>query len=180
MIVKRMEECDLAAINEIRNDNLKFIRQYKEQNMKEQKEWFNTTNDIYFSLFREKFYCENDKKWFDLDKPKLCGAIGLTQIDYISRKSELSLITIDYIDKKYAKPALEFIYDYAFRYLGMNKIYCPCYEFDDKKRNLFMSEYWDMEATLLDDIFFGGQYWNSKQYCIFGEDYLNNENTAKI
>ena len=91
----RLEKHHLKRIKTIRNSNIQYLRQWKYLNMLEQEKWFNENkNDIYFTLF---------------DKSKIVGAIGLTYIDYISRLSEVSLITEDYIDDKYAKYGVNFL-----------------------------------------------------------------------
>ena len=157
MIIKRMESDDFAEINEIRNANIKYLRQTKQQNFEEQVDWYLNTKDIYFTLF-------------DI---KVVGAVGLTMIDHINSRCELSLITESYIKSEYAGAGLEFAMNYAFSHLGMKKFFCTLYEYDDKKPALLQSFGWKKECTIKNDVYYDGKYWDHDYWRITRKEYYD-------
>ena len=163
MIIKRLEKSDLEAINEIRNDNLHYIRQQYPQSMKQQEEWFGTTTDVYWGIFNDDLT--------DFDYYVLIGSIGLTLIDYQNSKVELSLITKDYINYEYASYALKKTMKYVFEDLNINKFFCTQYPWDDKKPKLLEDFGWKKVCTIPEDVYYKGKYHDHDYWCITRDEY---------
>lgn len=156
--IKRLEFEDLKPIIYIRNQYLKYLRQYKPLNIAEQYKWYENTRDIYFSIFYEH---KNDP----------IGAVGLTSLDYINRKAEISLITENYLIKEYADAGMDFIEELAFNKLNMHKLYITVYSFDDKKNEYFIDRY-IREYTIRDDVYYGGEYYGHHYYSLLDKEYF--------
>ena len=127
MEFERVKLEDLEKINRLRNKYIEYIRQWKPQTIEDQIKWFNTTNDIYFTAKSNggTFY----------------GVAGLTNIDLINRKAELSLITEEYLKTNIADYLLDNLEKYAFTKLNLHKIFITAYNFDYKKIKYFRDRY---------------------------------------
>lgn len=174
MQIRRLEKTDLEYANNLRNKYIDLIRQTYPHNMKQQEEWFNT-NPLYWVISKEngekhRFEWSDNLvlkyKDFDIFEPK--GIIGLTNIDLVNRKAELSLITEDYLIKEYADFAFNFIEKFAFEKLSLHKLFITVYEFDEKK-NEYFSERYTKEFEIKDNVFYKNRFWKENYYSKISE-----------
>jgi len=167
MKIKRLEKENLYPMSQIRNKHIKYLRQFTPLNMQDQEKWFESTNDLYWSIL-------DDKKInliYEFDET--IGAIGLTQIDMVSRKAELSFVVDDYQSLKDYDSVLYEVLEYAFTILNLNKVFCLVYEYDQAKQDLFEKCKWEIEGIDKEDKCMGGVYYNTYRYAIFCKDYLD-------
>jgi len=164
----RLEKEHLSYANELRNKYIKFIRQPYPHNLKQQEDWFNSTKDLYW-IIEDEFALE----LMDNYKVEKKGIIGLTNIDLINKKAELSLITKDYLIKEYADFALEEIEKYCFRKLSLNKIFITAFDFDDKKNEYFSKRY-KKEYILKENVFYDGKFFDEYGYVLYANDWRVN------
>ena len=169
MIIKRLEKEDLQKIKDIRNQYLMYLRQSVELNQLDQERWYESTNDRYFSIFDEK----EPYNGYGVSQENLVGAVGITNIDLVSRKAELSLITENYADPIYAQSGLEYIMKYSFEDLNLHKLYITIYEYDYKKIELFENNRFFKEATLREDVLYDRKYWGHHYYSLLSREYYD-------
>jgi RimJ/RimL family protein N-acetyltransferase len=162
--VRQLEEYDLPQAADLRNEYIQFLRQSKFLNLNDQVEWFRNENNFYFVL-------ENDCNGRVIEENVIYGIAGLTLIDMVSKKAEISLITNQYIAKKYADPLIKHILQYGFDILGLNKIYSTVYEYDKLKQKLWKSLKWNFDGEIRDEIYYKNQYHSLLHYSILKSEY---------
>lgn len=164
MTIRQLEKRDLYKVAELRNKHIKYLRQNKWLTLNDQEKWFENTKDQYFIIE------EPDVMFAELSN-RTCGVVGLTQVDWISRKAELSLITENYIIESYATAAMEFILDYGFNQLNLHKIFFTVYEFDDRKIKLIENHGMRADAIIRDEYYYNGQYYSLLIYSILDNEW---------
>lgn len=132
----RLEKEHLSYANNLRNQYIKYIRQPFPHNLIQQEKWLENTSDVYWVI-----KTNGDKDWTPSCEKEIAGVIGLTNVDLVNRKAELSLITEDYLIKEYADFALDFVENYFFEKLNGHKLFITAYEFDHKKNKYFSKRY---------------------------------------
>ena len=114
----RLEKYHLEYANELRNKHIELIRQPYPHNSEDQLKWYENTKDIYWIIYSDadipdyENSSSKNKKYISI--PIHVGIIGLTSIDLLHKKAELSLITEDYLIKQYADFAMDEVEKYAF------------------------------------------------------------------
>lgn len=157
--LKAIEREDLPYLMIWRNrpDFRKYFREYREINSDMQEKWYENKvmNDNSTIMFSIK----------DIENNQLLGCCGLCYINWIHRYADLSLYigwNNEYIDNNgYALEACELLFNYAFNELNLNKIWTEIYEFDNKKKNLYVSMGFKVDGTLRQNYFYDGKWWNS-------------------
>jgi RimJ/RimL family protein N-acetyltransferase len=129
-----------------------YLRQPHLQNINDQLNWYNNTNDIFYACL------ENDQVF---------GFFGLTYIDWINRKCELSFINEHYVDYR-SEFQIETAKKVCFRELNMNKLWAEIYDIDKKKQDVLTKCGFAKEALLKKTYFYDGKYKDSYIYSIFG------------
>jgi RimJ/RimL family protein N-acetyltransferase len=110
----------ILPIMDYRNAQMDILRQYRHLNEEDQDRWFaSLTTDrsqVQFSMYLNK---------------QFCGYCGLTNIDYINRRAEISfLINGQPNDTEVTFcTAIHLLCDFGFNNLGMNKIYTETFAF---------------------------------------------------
>ena len=131
--LRAIERDDLAPLLAWRNRPAfrRYFREVRELSSRQQHDWYETTvlNDP-----RTRMFAIVERK-----SSALLGACGLCQIDWVSRAADFSLyIGQDalYIDEIYAPDAGRTLLRYGFDELGLHRIWCEIYGFDDAKQKL--------------------------------------------
>lgn len=75
--------------------------------------------------------------------------------------------------KNLNKEALKLFIDYLFKCFPIRKIYCEVYENDNNKLDILQTIGFSEEATLDEDVFFDGKYYNKHILALYREDYSN-------
>jgi len=87
------------------------------------------------------------------------GLMELTEINFIHRKAELSiLVDQEFQGKGYGMQAIKKILNHAFQVLNLHKIYLMVDERNKKAIYLYEKTGFSKEATLIDEFFVDGAY----------------------
>lgn len=133
MILDVIEPQDLEWMRYHRNDPelRKFFREYKDISKSQQAAWYerdgsnNNHKHIYFKIMLSHTKLPGGT-W---DKDKLVGICGLTNIDWVARRAELSVyLSPQTHGKGIGKDALTTMYNYAFRELNLHSIVAEVYD----------------------------------------------------
>lgn len=168
--LRAVESGDLEQLKHWRNlpHFRRNFREVRELNNDNQQKWFqslqnNSTRDYMFSIV-------------DLKDDSLVGACGLLYINWIIRSADFSF----YIgkDEAYidgggnAEDAVKLLLNYGFNNLNLHKIWMELYEFDNNKIDFFKSKFnFKTDATLRDNCFEDGKYYNSYIISLLANEY---------
>ena len=164
-----VEKSDISQLKDWRNnsDFRKYFREYKELSDEDQENWhenevINNPETIMFSIRRNK-------------DDILLGCCGFVYYRHIHKHADLSLYigwNDEYIDKEgYAKESCELLMAYGFNELCLNKIWTEIYEFDDKKRELYLSLGFQQDGLLRQNYWHDGKWWNSRILSILFSEF---------
>ncbi|MCK5231229.1 MAG: GNAT family N-acetyltransferase [Desulfobulbaceae bacterium] len=164
-----VEKEDLPILKEWRNNPefRKHFREYRELNSDMQLKWYDAkvVNDHTTEMFAIR----------DSDSQELLGCAGLAYINWIHRHADLSLYIgwqNSYIDDHgYAEDSCRLLLDYAFREIGLNKVWTEIYEFDHKKKALYDKLGFQQDGMLRQNYFCEGRWWDSRILSILAEEY---------
>lgn len=171
-----IEYQDLEWMRYQRNDPglRQYFREFKDISEVRQKEWFEQDGSnmnhkhIYFKIMETHFRSPSDK-W---EKNSIVGVCGLTNIDWVTKRSELSVyVSKENQGKGYAKEALTLMYDYAFNDLNMHNIFAEVYDNNPAvefyKKALGMKE----DGVLRHTYFSNGKYGNSIMLSLLNSEW---------
>jgi RimJ/RimL family protein N-acetyltransferase len=129
--LRAIEADDLQQLLVWRNqpDFRRYFREYRELSNTHQQQWYDSKvlNDPSTRMF----------SIVDAGGGKLLGACGLCYIDWINQTADFSIyIGHDhlYIDEVYAVDAGIQLLKYGFEELGLHRIWCEIYDFDEAKK----------------------------------------------
>lgn len=178
--LRSLEIEDLPKLQKWRNspEMRKYFREWRELNMFDQETWFKSIccgNNKYcmFGICASKDFTEAEA----VHMGDLLGVCGLTSINWHIRCAEVSLyvgINDHYIDEKFAPDALEALCIYAFKKIGLNKIWVEVFEFDLLKTSLLSAFNFKFDGILRDNVFENGQFYNSKVFSLLLKEYKHN------
>jgi RimJ/RimL family protein N-acetyltransferase len=171
--LRAIETEDLAVMRDWRNREhyRKYFREYRELNLENQKDWFNS------------MYKDPKTQMFgivDIRNGELIGICGLCYINWVNRFADLSIyIGKDnlYIDPQrggYAWETLDLLFKYGFDQLNLHKIWSEIYTFDDKKHELFQNYGFHLDGVLRDNYFYDGRYMDGHVFSILAEEWRKN------
>ena len=164
-----VEKSDVSQLKDWRNnsDFRKYFREYKELSDENQENWYKnevlkSPETIMFSIRRN-------------EDNILLGCCGFVYYKHIHKHADLSLYigwNDEYIDKKgYAKESCELLMAYGFNELCLNKIWTEIYEFDDRKRELYLSLGFQQDGLLRQNYWYDGKWWNSRILSILSSEF---------
>ena len=164
-----VEKYDISQLKDWRNnsDFRKYFREYKELSDENQENWYEnevikSSETIMFSIRRN-------------EDNILLGCCGFVYYKHIHKHADLSLYigwNDEYIDKKgYAKESCELLMAYGFNELCLNKIWTEIYEFDNKKRELYLSLGFKQDGLLRQNYWHDGKWWNSRILSILCSEF---------
>lgn len=132
--LRAIEREDLSTLLEWRNRPAlrRYFREHRELGAVQQQRWFETAvlGDPSTEMFAivERGRAE-----------RLLGACGLCYIDWVNRTADFSIyIGRDglYIDRIWAPDAGRALLAYGFGELGLHRVWCEIYDFDEAKQRL--------------------------------------------
>ncbi len=154
--LRAVDRSDLEDLLAWRNrpEYRRYFREYRELSMDNQVQWFEKVvlgdrNTVMFSIV-------------ELDTGKLLGACGLCYIDWVNKSADFSIyIGADdmYIDDKYADDAAKVMMQYGFNELGLHRLWCEIYEFDEPKKELFNRLKFNQDGILRQT------HWSEGKWC---------------
>lgn len=125
--LRAIEQTDLSKILEWRNlsEVMPYCRQYRPLSLSDIETWYeNLTRDKDYNLTNDLFLLTYDLVPF--------GVGGLVRLDWRNRKGELSFYVgnTDCSTEKIITESLILLIHYAFKTLGLHKVYWPVYSFN--------------------------------------------------
>jgi len=165
--LRAVERSDLSILLEYRNrtEYRRYFREYRELSMENQNFWFEEIvmkdpKTIMFSIV-------------ELESDRLLGACGLCYIDWINKNADFSIyIGADdlYIDEKYAPDAGNTMALYAFKELGLHRLWAEIYEFDNLKINFFENMGFKLEGRHRQTLWSEGKWHDSLFYSLLEDE----------
>lgn len=112
----------------------------------------------------------------ELERNVHIGNCSIQSINFIDRKAEIAFI----IDPEYwglgiAARAGKFLLKHVFDNLNLNKIYLGCVSENIGMNRVAEKLGMKKEAVFLDDFYKNGRYYNINRYCIFKNEWRNDE-----
>lgn len=97
--------------------------------------------------------------FFERGTGKYIGQGGIHQISWQNKLGRLSLIIKrEYWNKKYAQEAIPLLIEYAFKELGLHKLWLMVYQTNQKGLYLYQKLGFQEEGRLIDEYFWQGHY----------------------
>jgi len=106
---------------------------------------------------------------------KPIGIAALLNIDWLNRNAKVS-INIgepEYWGKGIAVEALKLLFDYAFEDLNLHKLYAIIYTPNIRSKRVFEKLGAQHEATLKEEGYIDGKYYDSEIFTLYKKDWLN-------
>ncbi len=152
--LRAIERADLPALLEWRNqpELRQYFREYRELSREHQDNWYERILDDPSNLMFAIIKLENNT---------IIGACGLCYIDWKNRNAEVSIYIGEdllYVDEKYAPDALDVLVEYAFNELCLHRLWVEVFDFDLKKKSLFINFGFQFEGRHCQ------KYWTKKQW----------------
>ena len=160
------------------------IRKFEEKDIKNKIRWINDVNNNKFLHYNLPLEYEKTLEWFKKNKDREdrydavieyegipVGIIGLLNIDRLNRKAEyyITMGEIDYKGKGIAFIASQKILEYAFKELGLNKIYLYTEVDNIIAQKLFNKLGMIKEGILKEDLIINNQKKDRYIYAIFNK-----------
>ena len=162
-----MEFTDLENIKIWRNEQMSILRQWKPLTDSNQEKYWqiiaSSSDSVLFSIINEK--------------DELVGYCGLTNIDYISSRGELSFLLDTRIDSdislhdKSLIAVLKMLCEYGFKHLNLNKIFTETYDYRKDHIKTLESFGLKKEGVLRKHVFKNGEYHDSIIHSILRNEY---------
>ncbi|MEX3959342.1 GNAT family N-acetyltransferase [Trinickia sp. EG282A] len=167
--LRAIEESDLLQLLAWRNqpDLRRYFREYRELNSTQQRMWFDKSvnSDPHTRMFAI----------VELSTYRLLGACGLCYIDWVNRTADFSLYIGEgglYVDETFAPDAARVMIDYAFRELGLHRLWAEIYSFDSKKKWLFEALQFHLDGRHRETHWTGGRWHDSLFFSLLSTDPL--------
>jgi RimJ/RimL family protein N-acetyltransferase len=127
----------------------------------EPKSEFLVQKEIYLEIYHKKD-----------EKP--IGIVALMDIDWLNRKAKISVVIgeSEYWGKGIAGEALKLLFNYAFEDLNLHKLYAGIYTPNVRSIRVFEKLGLAPEATLKEEVYVDGKYYDSKIYCVYKKEWL--------
>ena len=164
--LRALEKEDLRFVHRL--DNNQSIMSYW---FEEPYESFDELEDLY----KKHIHDDTERRFVAVDdKDESVGLVELTEIDYIHRNAEFSIM-IDprHQSKGYARLLIKSALNYAFTILNLNKVYLVVAEENKKAIHLYQDVGFIQEGYLIQEYFTGGQYRHAIRMYMLQSQYLS-------
>jgi len=145
---------------------------FKLRNSKEYNQYFRQTGLLNLKT-HEDWLLENNpnKKMFSMatEKVQVRGLCGLTSIDYVHSKAEISCYTEDW---KHDKAAIQTLIEFGFNDLNLNRLWAETFETHKIHLDILDELGFEREGVLRQSYFKDGKYLNSIIHSILRDDYI--------
>jgi RimJ/RimL family protein N-acetyltransferase len=166
--LRAVEREDLATLLAWRNrpDFRRFFREYRELGADHQERWY-----------RDSVLGDERTRMFAIVEAasgRLIGACGLCYIDWVNRTADFSIyIGVDgsYLDERYAPDAGAALLGYGFDELGLHRIWCEIYDFDEAKQRLLAGLGFALDGRHRESHWAEGAWHDSLFYGILDRDH---------
>ena len=167
--LRAVDKRDLKQLMDWRNDPefRKYFREYRELGLENQELWFdsrviNDPSTIMFSII-------------DINTKELIGCCGLCYINWVQRSADLSLYigwNDSYIDEMgYAKESCCLLFNYAFKELGLHRVWTEIYDLDELKYKLYNSLGFQQDGLLRESYRHDGVWHDSRIMSLLEHDW---------
>lgn len=165
---RAIERTDLPILRDWRNALMRNFRQWRYLSLENQEAWFkaiSSSNEHVMLAFEENH--------------ALLGVVGLTYINWQTRKAEVSIyIGPEHQGKGHGEVALAMLLDYGFKNLGLHRIFGEIFEFNQPNIELFTKLGFKLEGTMREAHFDDGRYWDTKIMAILEGEWK--ETSARL
>lgn len=123
---------------------------------------------------------DNTKKILAIEhNNNFIGCVGVNNISYLDRKSELYIYIGDkkYRDKGLAKEAIKLFLSYMFDFYNIHKMYLHVREDNSKAINLYKKIGFKEEGIFIEEKYIAGKYINIIRMAILKGDFKNEKNS---
>ena len=168
LYLSNIEFGDLENIKKWRNEQMSILRQWKPLTDRNQEKYWdiiaNSNDSVLLSIIDE-----NDR---------FVGYCGLTNIDYISSRGELSFLLDTDLDcdntvhDKTLLAVLKMLSQYGFGQLNLNKIYTETYVYREGHIKTLESFGLKRDGILRKHVFKNGEYHDSVMHSMLRSEYL--------
>lgn len=157
------------------------IRKFEEKDIIKKVEWINNPDNNEFLHYDLPLDVEKTKKWYKRNATKEnrydaiieadgigCGTIGLLNIDKKNMKAEfyIAMGETSFKGKGIATKASKLLLEYAFKEIGLNKVYLMTETGNLVAQKLFEKIGFLKEGCLLDDLYSRGKFVDRYVYGI--------------
>lgn len=165
---REIERNDLQEITKWRNDKSLIDllgSPFRYINSEVDQFWFDNYLKDRANNVRLAIYCE--------EKKIVIGAVYLTNIDWISRSSELSIWigNSDYQGKGIGKMAVQVILKHAFQNLNLYRVYLTLLRTNNRAKKLYVSSGFMSEGVQRSAIYKNGSYYDVEMMSILKVEY---------
>lgn len=174
-----MLQGDLVYLSAIERSDLKQLMDWRNNTEfnKHFREYRQLNSDMQLKWYEEKVMGDPSTMMFAVhrkDSGTLIGCCGLVYINWVYRHADLSLYiggNDAYIDSLgYAYESCQLLVDYAFKNLGLNKVWTEIYDFDSKKRQLLGRAGFKVDGRLRENYFYNGRFHDSYIYSMLAKE----------
>ncbi|SFM89057.1 GNAT family N-acetyltransferase [Methanolobus profundi] len=168
LYLSNIEFTDLENIKIWRNEQMSVLRQWKPLTDRNQDKYWdviaNNNDSVLFSIIDE-----NDR---------FIGYCGLTNIDYISSRGELSFLLDTDLDRNSIKhdttllAVLKMLSKYGFGQLNLNKVFTETYVYREEHIRTLERFGLKRDGILRKHVFKNGQYHDSMIHSMLRSEYL--------
>lgn len=163
------------------------IRPFERSDIPKKVEWINNSENNQFLHYDIPISINGTEQWFDINQGRddrfdativaddvPCGTIGLLGIDRKNSKAEyyIAMGEVQLKGKGISTEASRLILKYAFRELGLNKVYLYTETENIPMQRLAEKVGFEKEGCVIDDIISHGKYVDRFIYGICKKDYL--------
>lgn len=134
----------------------------KKTTLKKQNEWF------------DNYQNDKNKKFFTImDNENLIGFMGLSNINKINNNCDLFIMIgeDEYRGKGVGKIAMDWLIDYGFNKLKLNKINIGVVEKNISAVKLYKKLGFKIEGTMVDEVMYKNKYCNFYLMALFKKDF---------
>jgi UDP-4-amino-4,6-dideoxy-N-acetyl-beta-L-altrosamine N-acetyltransferase len=158
--LRALEREDLKQLRDWRNDPEIFtrVREYRYLNMENQEAWFNSLKDDRQTIMFGVEYL--NRGW------NLIGVCGLTNIDWVGRKAEVSIYigNKEFRRKGLGREILDLLAKYAFEECNLNRLWAEVFFENLPGRKLFDKAGYKKEGILVSHAYKNGVFTDSHIY----------------
>jgi len=171
-IYRPIDESDLPELMRWRNEQQRVLRQQEELTVEHQQRWFAEVVEPSYQQIRPQ----------SLQVIALTGATrvsygGLTNIEWVSRRAELSFLVATERTQPFERYAAEFrrflkwTADFAFEELGLNRIFSETWDFRDEHIGILESFGFVREGRLRQHVAKGGRAHDALLHGLLAKDW---------
>lgn len=163
--LRPLEREDLKQLRDWRNDPEIFsrVREHRLLGMEDQEYWFN-------SLIRDS----RNMMFGVMDEERFIGVCGLTHVDWVGRKAEVSIYIGDarFRGKGYGSMVLGLLADYAFGECNLNRLWAEVFESNEISARLFRKAGYASEGKMRKHAYKNKRFLDSEIFGLLREEWI--------